>query len=106
MTYSDQQILTDACENPEAFINMAEPFLDHPEDSEKLLAEYLAKIKLKARIKSASLKMKSNLWSNQPTPTVIFQLKGDSQKYQLFGVLDNQELIHVVLATYDPSQCN
>lgn len=108
MTSSDQKLLIDACENPGAFMDMAESFIDHPENGEQLLAEYLAKIKLNTRISYAKLKLQFNPWIEDEikTPTVIFRLKSDNQTYILFGILDDNEKVHVVLASYDPSKYN
>lgn len=108
MTHSDQQILIKACENPNAFLDMAESFIDHPEKGEQLLAEYLAKIKLNTRINYAKLKLQHNPWVKEGvnTPTVIFRLKSDNQIYILFGILNTDEKLHVVLALYNPSKYN
>lgn len=102
MKPNDYQLLCDACENPEAFLKMAETYFDHPEQEAKLLRKYLETIKMSTRIKGASLSMQVTPYSNGVAlPVVTITFMDDPNHYQLQGVLlddDPSNSVHIMLS--------
>lgn len=100
MTESEQQSLINLCEDPNNYVELVENWANKTKSDPCLVKELFTKHHLMNRIKDYRIiKDKIHLGPMVCEPVMVqFQLKSDNQWYSLFGMLDEDDKVHVVLS--------
>ena len=96
MTEYIKNQLIKLCDNPKWFEDMLEIWDNNPEEPHAAIRNYLSHVQLNGLLENTKI-VHVSFNGNEPKPGFYFEIPKDPNMYLILGILDEDELPHIVL---------